>query len=971
MIRPGEEHPASVMMRALWLVSHQLTAPREPTFDDPRQAVFHRIEQLGFRDEQNLNRLYDDVCGENWDLLDQIDHINQYLFDLRKGRPVLLADIAARQLCRTVNPDPLAAMHINFQPSPDETLDWPAVPMTVGSEKVPLSGKTTVESHIHLGGALPPLYFWTLLIGGEFSLQNLEPGHRQTQQKPLLQRWKRTLVHAGMLRYWLALGIQLFTQTTHASGAFAPLRAQDWWDSLPKLLRQEDMLFNAETRETSRQLCQDWHAWRLFAQNNTHHSLFAFLDPDMEPQEQRPWSQTYTQADLRSITWKLCLPHFAVLNNNHRQGRPTLDPLRPPPTQLNGRNPHYAMGERRLFFHLGLLLRTLKARKDPDDQACYRLLSRQLLWYLRVVNAFHRLAVHDQGSRGLNRFVETFGQRGSFTRGRRNGTRSRGNEPSTGNPNKPNRHRRQRNRLRRTITRLERNRMYAALNAQLREPFGLLDGQDLNLDMRRIEMRVSMGRGRTFAWEMRAWLTGMLQFLADYGRPTSGPPHPHHNQPSHHFYPGLGLENGHDLAPLLESLFQTKSIDPHQLSRLLQQVAADTANRHMKREEGWRRCPVGLIVHLIKAGPANPQAPHRFLFETNRLIHLLRYYPRLRPFVVGFDAAGPERKFNPRTFVLAYHHLRRHIQFAPEHTHLPPCRFGFTFHVGEDVDDLLTGLRHIDESVSLLLPGESGGRLGHALALSIDATFFYKNRRMATRTKLGVHLLDLVWAHGRLNAANISKFNWIRELISSYLPDNNHYILTQCYQKMYLDFKQQKNRLSYPPDSGRFSETALLQLLKLSPDQAKTWTTVQVDTRWLAMITTLQNLLQSEYAKQPITVEANPTSNLLIGGFDHYGTLPYQRLIDAGISVSLNTDDPGMFMTCLPGEFAMMYKGLKDRLPIHNERWEWLNQRRRQATKSSFLSGNLPLVHTGNGYDAPHKSKYTYLNYLFTPFGEF
>ncbi len=91
-----------------------------------------------------------------------------------------------------------------------------------------------------------------------------------------------------------------------------------------------------------------------------------------------------------------------------------------------------------------------------------------------------------------------------------------------------------------------------------------------------------------------------------------------------------------------------------------------------------------------------------------------------------------------------------------------------------------------------------------------------------------------------------------------------------------------------------------------------------------------------------ICVEANPTSNLLIGDYRAYGKLPYQRLIEDGIALSLNTDDPGLFMTTLPGEFSAMYEALAERDLPHREILAWLRERIFDAEQSTFLGRHVP-----------------------------
>ena len=52
-----------------------------------------------------------------------------------------------------------------------------------------------------------------------------------------------------------------------------------------------------------------------------------------------------------------------------------------------------------------------------------------------------------------------------------------------------------------------------------------------------------------------------------------------------------------------------------------------------------------------------------------------------------------------------------------------------------------------------------------------------------------------------------------------------------------------------------------------------------------------------------IPLEVCPTSNLRTGVIAHWDQHPVRRLIDAGVMVTINTDDPAMFDTTLAGEF--------------------------------------------------------------------
>jgi aminodeoxyfutalosine deaminase len=61
--------------------------------------------------------------------------------------------------------------------------------------------------------------------------------------------------------------------------------------------------------------------------------------------------------------------------------------------------------------------------------------------------------------------------------------------------------------------------------------------------------------------------------------------------------------------------------------------------------------------------------------------------------------------------------------------------------------------------------------------------------------------------------------------------------------------------------------------------------------------------LISFLAEHQIPLEVSPTSNLCIGIFDSWDAHPMRKLYDAGVRVSVNSDDPPMFNTTLTQEY--------------------------------------------------------------------
>ena len=60
-------------------------------------------------------------------------------------------------------------------------------------------------------------------------------------------------------------------------------------------------------------------------------------------------------------------------------------------------------------------------------------------------------------------------------------------------------------------------------------------------------------------------------------------------------------------------------------------------------------------------------------------------------------------------------------------------------------------------------------------------------------------------------------------------------------------------------------------------------------------------------AERGITLEVCPTSNICTGAVPDLEAHPFPLLRDAGVRVTLNTDDPGMFSTDLNREYAIAY----------------------------------------------------------------
>jgi len=89
------------------------------------------------------------------------------------------------------------------------------------------------------------------------------------------------------------------------------------------------------------------------------------------------------------------------------------------------------------------------------------------------------------------------------------------------------------------------------------------------------------------------------------------------------------------------------------------------------------------------------------------------------------------------------------------------------------------------------------------------------------------------------------------------------------------------------------------------------------------------NLLQELKARE-VPLELCPTSNLRTGVCPSIADHPLRRLFDAGLLVTLNSDDPAFFGSDLAGEFLLAHKE-------HNFTRDELRQLARNSFRASFL----------------------------------
>ena len=818
--RPNGNSNVDLLTRALWLQSKPMIRGMEPDFDSQHQAVYFRLKEYGYLDDRTVKRALDRLERERLPITEQINRINASIFQMQNGHPHLQPGALNRRVIRIVDPDALVSMHQDLHvDNHQEPWAWNPIADFIDAQEKFLKKNAQYETHCHLGGALPPLWFWLCLMGGDVVFGRFKDSMTGAMKRELIPRWCAGIEGAARLRLQIAAFLDWYYQRYEKLELFPHIAAQQW------------------------QNCG------------------AFPQPWSDDEVSWPegYSATLGKTPIRDLSFELLRTQLPA--RDWRQDHGFLDPLRPV-TQHGAKRPHFAMGERKLLYYLRKLLDRrfeqpwlARLRNDLEIAAeCY----------VVARFSFHRLALHDEGSRGLLRFVQTFAQRGGFFA---NG--------------KPMRRGSQRNRLRRYTYRMERDRMRLALELHGVQP------NHQNPDQVGQEMRVSLGTGTLAPLELRAWAEGAL--TADFS----------------------ARENPEPGAATKQNM------------------------------------PVVLTIHTHK-----DLTSELALNTAKRLHHLLVERPNLRRWITGFDCAGRERDNPPRVFAPAYSYLqRKNREFRPRSFADPGMALQFTYHVGEDYDDLLNALRHIDETSRLLFPKRAGGRLGHALALGEDPETFYRTRATHLEINLGAHILDLVWARGKLQQAGmLDKFIWLENKIANLIHQANpqatldHGTLANVQRKMWL---HEDLDFSYDLQKDPCSEKRLLEMFDVI-DVEDRYLPVAVTGPWLQLTQLLQKLLRQQLAQRRIFIEANPSSNLIVASYPDYVDLPYRTIVDDRLALSINTDDPGMFMTTLAGEFVAMYRANLAAGLTAKEATRWLEDRIHDARNSIFLPEQILSFPRGN-----------------------
>ena len=401
------------------------------------------------------------------------------------------------------------------------------------------------------------------------------------------------------------------------------------------------------------------------------------------------------------------------------------------------------------------------------------------------------------------------------------------------------------------------------------------------------------------------------------------------------------------------------------------------------------------------------QKREKLKVQTNAIVGLRERYPEVARRILGIDAAANEIGCRPQVFGRYFRYLKRQtaVYYEADGQHSVP-QLRATYHVGEDFLDVADGLRAIEEAV-LFLNLDCGDRLGHALALGIDVKEWYRFKGGHIVLSMQDYLDNIVWIYHKLCEYNIQGFENLKDTLHNEFVEyfgmiygynisrkETDLILQRSGKNaVQLDFNLSNyyNSMKLRGDEpkyyclGYFDEEAYLEenekyainrkvdaRLREMPDIVLLYyhyhfnsaarkmgqKTIQknVNQDYIRAVQKIQEFMQRDIAGRGISIETNPSSNYLIGTFRKYAKHPIIRFFNRGltadlealqkcpqISVSINTDDQGVFSTSLENEYALLACALEECEDeegnnVYNRSmiYEWLDHVRIMGNEQSF-----------------------------------
>jgi hypothetical protein len=362
----------------------------------------------------------------------------------------------------------------------------------------------------------------------------------------------------------------------------------------------------------------------------------------------------------------------------------------------------------------------------------------------------------------------------------------------------------------------------------------------------------------------------------------------------------------------------------------------------------------------------------------------------LSRYIVSIDAVGKETHTPPEVFAPHFRYLRdapksiKHDIFLGTAGITYHKNLAFTVHAGEDFNHIITGMRRVDETIRFF-EMQRGDRLGHMLSLGISPHEWIDSTHEIILYK-GDYFDDLVWLTMKLKEISyiemdISRYITIytdkiwqlfREIYPMYSDTTPH--ISDLYDAWLYrrncpitHYRRERGRTLFGEYEQRVLDKSpspiakeLYELYQSSPAVRRSYREAYlvdkstIKDAELIVWEALQDHMINEIAHIGITIETNPSSNISISSPSSYLTHPIFRfnppkdiylergerfnrygLRDGRLGVTINSDDPAIFVTSLQNEYRSLKKIAKEEYACTDkEADEWLEDIRKFGLKT-------------------------------------
>lgn len=357
---------------------------------------------------------------------------------------------------------------------------------------------------------------------------------------------------------------------------------------------------------------------------------------------------------------------------------------------------------------------------------------------------------------------------------------------------------------------------------------------------------------------------------------------------------------------------------------------------------------VSFVIHLLKCSDFSKSNRHyedkrrEWILEVNKALKIIKENAQF----VGIDFAGSELYTRPEVPA----HV---VRYAKVHG-----INNVTYHVGEDYYDIVDGLRAIDETIRFM-GLDQHCRIGHALAMAVDAMMFYESQGKEIVLPKQVLLDNLVWmiktTENNYLIPSPTLYVQLMERCKSLYEEIGYdgtFSLDDYYESMMLrsddemEYEDEGHHVQnglnnwvntmvcrHPEGINYRSNIAAMRLWRqylMNSDICRKGdepALFRVDKRYIRQVERLQAALRKKVEERGICVEVNLTSNILISNMKRYDRHPIRKMRNTSgvfgnqIPVALGTDDKGILATSLVNEYALLALSMKKQRNWTGRKW--------------------------------------------------